>query len=89
MHSEVNLVLSLGLLFLTHVCFVLVVDKVYDRSPGVAIIHIVTETRAVNDRELGLELFFLELRFDNLHLCELVELLMVATRIVLRRRQLS
>lgn len=67
----------------------LVVNEVDDGRPRVAVVNVVAETRAVDDGELRLELLLLQLGLDDLDLGQLVELLGVATRVVLRRGQLS
>lgn len=54
-NTHVALLLALGLLLLTHVDFVLIVDKVDDGRPRVAVVHIVTKSGCVDDRELDLE----------------------------------
>ena len=89
MNAEVDLLLPLGLLFLTHVRFMLVVNKVDDRSQRVAIVDVVTETRSVDDSELGLELLLLKLGLDDVYFGQLVQLLVVTASVVLWRRELS
>lgn len=49
--SEVNLVLSLGLLLLQHVGFMLVVKELDDWHPGVAIVDIVAKAGGVDDSQ--------------------------------------
>jgi hypothetical protein len=63
----------------------LVVNEVDDGRPRVAVIDIVTKTWRVDDGELDLELFLLELSLDDLDLRELVELLVVASVVIFRR----
>lgn len=48
-HTEINLLRSARLLLLKHVALVLVVQELDDRLPRVAVVHVVTETRSVND----------------------------------------
>lgn len=86
--TEINLVVPLGLLLLAHVGFVLVVNEVDNGGPRVAVVDVVTETGAVDDSELGFELLLLKLSLDDFNLGQLVELLVVATGVVLRRRKL-
>lgn len=82
-HPQVDLVLSLGLLFLTHVCLMLIVNEVYDRCPRVAVVDVVAKSRRVNDRELCFELLLFELSLNDLHLGQLVKLLVVTAVVVL------
>lgn len=87
MNTKIDFFLTLGLLLLAHVSFMLVVDKVNYWHPGVAVVHIVAETRGINDGELDFELTLLKLSLDNFHLCELVELFIVTSVVVFRGRQ--
>ena len=89
MDAKVALLSALGLLFLSHVRLMLVVHKVNDGHPAIAVVHVVAEPRRVDDGELDLELLLLELGLDDLDLCELVELLLVALAVVLGRRELG
>ena len=89
MDTEVRLLTTLGLLLLAHVRLMLVVHKINNRDPRVAIIHIVPESRRVNNSKLNLELFLLQLSLDDLDLCQLVELLLVTPRVVLGRGELG
>jgi hypothetical protein len=76
-NSQVNLILSLGLLLLPHICLMLVVDEVNNRRPRVSVVHVVTKTRAVNDSEFGFELLFFEFSLNNLNLSQFVKLFVV------------
>ncbi|KAI3485853.1 hypothetical protein L1887_50651 [Cichorium endivia] len=87
--AQVGLFASLGLLLLTHVQLVLVVDKVDDGRPRVAVVDVVAKAGRVDDGELHLELLLLELGLDNVDLHRLVELLGVAARVVLARGELG
>ena len=87
--AEVDLLLALGLLLLAHVRLVLVVDEVDDGRPRVAVVDVVAEAGAVDDGELRLELLLLELGLDDLDLGQLVELLLVPLRVVLRSGELG
>ena len=89
MNAEVDLVLALRLLLLAHVRLVLVVDEVDDGRPRVAVVDVVAEAGRVDDGELRLELLLLELRLDDLDLGQLVELLLVPLRVVLRSGELG
>ena len=88
-HPQVDLVVALGLLLLAHVCLMLVVDEVDNGGPGVAVVDVVAETGAVDHGQLRLELLLLQLGLDDVHLRQLVELLVVAAAVVLRRGQLG
>ena len=85
MDPEVNLLLTLGLLLLPHIRLMLVVNEVDNRRPRVPVVHVVTESGAVNDGEFSLELLLLELSLDNLDLRELVKLLVVTFGVRLGR----
>ena len=87
MDTEVNFFMPLGLLLLTHVRFMLVVNEFDDRQPGVTIVDVVAKTRGVNDSELDLELTFLKLSLNYFNLGELVELFVVTFIVVFRGRQ--
>lgn len=87
--TEVNLILALRLLLLAHVRLVLVVNEVDNGGPRVAVVDVVAKAGAVDDRQLRLELLLLELGLDDLHLGQLVELLVVPTAVALRGRQLG
>ena len=88
-YSEVRLVGPQRLLLLSHVRLMLVIDEVDNRGPGVAVVDIVTKARGIDDGQLGLELFLLQLGLDDFDLCQLVELLEVTAVVVLRGRQLG
>lgn len=68
MDPKVDLALPLGLLFLPHVELMLVIHKVDDGRPRVAIVDVVPETGRVDHGELDLERFLLQLGLDDLHL---------------------
>jgi len=87
--TKITLLAALGLLLLNHVRLMLVVKEVDDGRPRVAVVDIVTETGRVDNGELDLELFLLELSLDNLDFGELVELLVVASAVIFRRRELG
>ena len=89
MDPQICLFIPLGLLLLTHVSFMLVVDELDDGHPRVTVVDIVTKARGVNDGELDLELLFLELGLDNLDFSQLVKLLVVPPVIIFRRGELS
>lgn len=50
MHSKVRLVGPQRLLFLSHVRLMLVINKIHDGGPGVAVVDVVTKAGSVNDR---------------------------------------
>ena len=83
MHSEVRLVRPQGLLLLSHVRLMLVIDEINDGGPRVAVVDIVTKAGGVNDRQLDFELLFLQLGLDYFNLGQLVELLEVTAVVVL------
>jgi hypothetical protein len=55
MHTEVDLVLAARLLLLKHVRLVLVVEKLDNRHPGVAVVDIVAKSGGVNNRQPNYE----------------------------------
>lgn len=89
MHPQITLFCPLGLLLLTHIRLMLVINKVDDGGPRVAVIHVVTKTGRVDHGELYFELLFLKLSLDNLNLSELVKLLVVAPVVTLCRGELG
>ena len=89
MHPKVAFLRTLRLLLLAHVRLMLVVDEVNDGRPRVAVVNVVAEAGAVDDGELRLELLLLELGLDDLDLGQLVELLRVPARVVLRGGELG
>ena len=89
MHTGVDELAAVGLLLLTQVRLVLVVNKVDERDPAVAVIHIVAEAGRVDNREVHAELLFLQLGSDHIDLDSLVELRHMALRIVRSGRELS
>ena len=89
MHTGVDEVAAVGLLLLTQVRLVLVVNKVDERDPAVAVIHIVAKAGRVDNREVHTELLFLQLGTDHIDLDSLVELRHMALRIVRSGRKLS
>ena len=68
MHTQVGLVATLRLLLLAHISLVLVVNKVDNRGPRVAVVDIVAEAWRVNNGELDLEGLLLELGLDDVDL---------------------
>jgi hypothetical protein len=87
--AKVSLLPTVGLLLLAHVRLVLVIDKVDDRGPRVAVVDIVAKAGGVDDGELDFELLLLELGLDDFDLGQLVELLDVPARVVLCGRELG
>lgn len=79
MNTQVLLLLAQGLLLLAHVRLVLVVDKVHNRGPAVAVVDIVAKARSVNDGQLDVEATLLQVSLENVDLGGLVELLGKAT----------
>jgi len=80
--TKITLLAALGLLLLNHVRLMLVVNKVDDGRPRVAVVDVVTKTGRVDDCELDLELFLLKLSLDDLDFRELVELLVVTSAVI-------
>lgn len=68
-HSHVDLLPSLGLLFLPHIYLMLVVHEIDDGGPRVTVVDIVAEAGGVNDGKLDFERFLFELRLDDFNLC--------------------
>ena len=75
MHSEVRLVGPQGLLLLSHIRLMLVIDEVNDGGPRVAVVDIVTKAGSVNNRQLDFELLLFQLRLNDFDLGQLVKLL--------------
>ena len=75
---EVGLVPALGLLLLTHVGFMLVVNELDNGQPRVPVVDVFANAGGIIDGEFDLELAFLRLGLDNFDLSELVELLVIA-----------
>lgn len=74
MHTKVGLLLVLGLLLLTHIRLVLVVDELDYRGPGIAVVDVVAKAGGVDYGELDLELLLLELCLDDFNRGQLVVL---------------
>ena len=87
--SKVRLFVPLGLLLLTHICLMLVINELDNRHPRVAVVDVVTEARCVNNGELDFELLLFKLGLDYFNFGELVELFMVAAGVVLRGGELG
>lgn len=51
MNPQIDFVYSSGLLLLKHVRFVLIIKKLYDWHPGVAVVYVVAKSRCINDRK--------------------------------------
>ena len=67
-HTQVMLLASVRLLLLPHIRLMLIVNEIDNRCPRVAVVDVVTKSGGVDDSELRLELFLLELSFDDLDL---------------------
>ena len=65
----------------------LVVDEVDNGRPGITIVDVVAKSGCVDDGELDLELLLLEFGLDNLNLCKLVKLLVMAPVVVFGGRE--
>ena len=59
--THVAELLALGLLVLTHVRLVLIIDKVHNGHPAVAVVGVVAESGCINDGQFDVELLLLEL----------------------------
>jgi len=68
MYTQVGLLSTVRLLLLSHVRFMLVVDKVDNWAPRVAVVDIITKAGGVDDSELDLERLFLELGLNDFDL---------------------
>ena len=88
-NPEVGLFPTLGLLFLSHIGLVLVVDEINNWGPRITVVDIIPKAGSVDDGELDFELLLFELCLDYLDLSQLVELLVMTPRVVLGRRQLG
>ena len=82
MHSQVDLLRSARLLLLQHVALMLIIQELNDRLPAVPVVHVVTETWGIDDRESDFEELLFQLRFGDLDLDGLVDLLGVAATVV-------
>jgi len=67
----------------------LVVNEVDDGTPRITVIDIVTKAGGVDHGELDLELLLLKFSFDDIDLCQFVELLVVTASIVLWKAKLG
>jgi hypothetical protein len=88
-HAKVSLFASLRLLLLNHVRLMLVINKVDNGSPGITVVDIVAETWRVDNSKFHLELFLLQLGFNDLDLGQVIKLFVVSARVVLGGRQFS
>ena len=85
MNAQVSLVLSLRLLLLAHVCLMLVVNKLDNWEPGVAVVDVVSKSRGIDDGQLDLELALFQLSLDDFDFGQLVKLLVVTLGVVFGR----
>lgn len=83
-HTEVGLLLTLGLLLLAHVGFMLVVNELHNGQPRIPVVHVVAEAGRVNDGQFDLELAFFELSLDDFDFGQLVQLFVMALGVVFR-----
>ena len=67
----------------------LVVHKVDDRDPRIAVVDVVPKARRVDNSQLDFELLLFELGFDDLDFDGFVELLLVPPCVVLGRTELG
>lgn len=68
MYTHIHNTFTTGLLFLSHVVFMLIVNKVNDRNPAMTVIHIITKTRSINNGQLDLKHLFLQFSSGDLDL---------------------
>lgn len=59
-NAEINDASTSWLLFLNHVAFMLIVQKLDNRHPAVSIVDIITKARRINDGQFHLEVLLLE-----------------------------
>ena len=85
MNPQIALLLPVRLLFLSHIRLMLIIHEVDNRHPRITVVHVVTESRSVDDSKLDLELFLFKFSLDNLDFSEFVELLLVTAAVVARR----
>ncbi|KAH9822081.1 hypothetical protein Tdes44962_MAKER04756 [Teratosphaeria destructans] len=81
-HTEVDLLGTAWLLLLKHVALVLVVQKLDDWLPAVAVVHVVSEAWGVDDGQADLEELLLQLGLGDFNLDGLVDLLRVTSAVV-------
>jgi hypothetical protein len=74
-YAKVNLLRSPRLLLLKHVALVLVVQELDNGLPAVTVVHVVSETRCVNNGQADLEELLLQFGLGDLNLDGLVDLL--------------
>src|SRR5690348_12960838 len=67
-NAQVALLEPFRLLLLPHVNLMLVIDKVDDGGPRVAVVDIVAESGGVNHGQLDFERLFFQFGFDDFHL---------------------
>lgn len=89
MDPQIRLFIPLGLLLLTHVRLMLVVNEFDDGHPRVTVVDVVTEAGGINDSELDFELLLFKLCLDDLDLSQLVKLLVVPPVVVFGRGELG
>jgi hypothetical protein len=54
-NPKVGLLTALGLLFLSHIGFMLIIDEIDNRSPRITVVDVVSETGGINNGEFDLE----------------------------------
>lgn len=75
MYTKINDTSSSGLLFLNHVTFMLIIQKLDDWHPAIPVVDIITKAWGINDSQLDLEVLFFQLGLGDLNLHGLVDLL--------------
>lgn len=81
-HTQVDLLRPARLLLLEHVALMLVVQELNDGLPRVAVVHVITEARGVDDGQANLEELLLQLCLGDLDLDGLVDLLGVTATVI-------
>lgn len=88
MHALVMQLFPLWLLLLSHIRLVLIVNKVHEWCPTVAVVYIVTKPWRVDNRQVHAELLFLKLSTDHVNFHSLVELCRMTLCVVRTRSKL-
>ena len=76
MHTKIDFVNTTRLLLLQHVRLMLVVQEFDDWHPGIAVVHIVSKTRGIDDSQADWECQYRNLHIYDISLLTLEELLL-------------
>lgn len=71
MYTHIHDTLPTRLLFLSHILFMLIIQEIHNGDPSMPVVHIITETRGIDDGQLDLEHLFFKLSLGNLDLYRL------------------